>query len=148
MSKILSVFFLVTAFSCVAVETVPFVSLLVSPEKYDNKCIQTVGVISIEFEGGSLYLDHASYIARAFENGISQPFEAASVAYDSENAEVQVKRLNDAYEGKLVRIVGKFQAVNPSKRLFSTKSTFSSISYIKTLAPNEGAIFGNQARCL
>ncbi|TMO88431.1 hypothetical protein CWC12_09535 [Pseudoalteromonas ruthenica] len=137
-----------TASSSVAVEKVPFVSLLASPEKYDGKCIQTVGVLSIEFEGGSLYLDQASYIVRAFENGISQPFEAAVVVYDSENTEAQVKRLNDAYEGKLVRIVGKFQAINPSKRFLSTRSTFSSISYIQTLAPNEGAIFGNQARCL
>ncbi|WP_438863231.1 hypothetical protein [Neptunicella sp.] len=148
MSKFLSIFLLMTAFSSVAVEKVPFVSLLTSSEKYDGKCIQTVGVLSIEFEGGRLYLDQASYIARAFENGISQPFEAVVVAYDSENAEAQVKRLNDAYEGKLVRIVGKFQAINPSKRFLSTRSAFSSITYIQTLAPYEGAIFGNQARCL
>ena len=148
MSKFLSIFFLMMAFSSGAVEKVPFISLLSSPEKYDGKCIQTVGVISIEFEDGRLYLDHASYLAKAYENGISQPFEAAVVAYNSENAEVQVKNLANAYEGKLVRVVGKFKAVNPLKRPFFTKSRFSSISFIQTLAPNEGATFGNQARCL
>lgn len=135
-------------FSSVAVETVPFVSLLSSAEKYDGQCIQTVGVISIEFEGGKLYLDHASYLAKAYENAISQPFEAAMVAYDSEKGEAQAKNLTDAFEGKLVRVVGKFKAVNPSKRLLSTKSNFISISYIESLAPYDGASFGNQAGCL
>ncbi|KAF7786190.1 hypothetical protein PRUB_a0672 [Pseudoalteromonas rubra] len=137
-----------TAFSSLAAEKVSFVSLLSSPDKYDGKCVQTVGVISVEFERGSLYLDQGSYIARAYENGISQPFEAEQVAYKSENAEVHIQKLADAYEGKLVRVVGKFKASNPSKRLNSTKSKFSSISYVRALAPNEGASFGNQARCL
>ncbi|MBU1311442.1 MAG: hypothetical protein KKE30_18115 [Gammaproteobacteria bacterium] len=148
MNKFLNIFLLITAFPGIAVEKVPFVSLLSSAEKYDGKCLQTVGVISIEFEGGKLYLDRASYLAKAYENAIAQPFEAAVVAYDSEKGEAQAKNLTDAFEGKLVRVVGKFKAVNPSKRLLSTKSNFSSISYIKSLEPHEGASFGNQAGCL
>ena len=148
MSKLFSIIFLMTAFSSIAAEKISFVSLLSSPDKYDGKCVQTVGVISVEFENGSLYLDQASYIARAYENAISQPFEAAQVAYNSDNAEAHIQKLADAYEGKLVRVAGKFKAFNTSKRLNSTKSKFSSISYIQTLAPNEGASFGNQARCL
>lgn len=147
MSKLFSIMFLMTAFSSIAAEKVSFVSLLSSPDKYDGKCVQTVGVISVEFENGSLYLDQASYIARAYENAISQPFEVAQVTYNSDNPEAHIQKLAGAYEGKFVRVVGKFKAFNPSRRLNRAKSYFSSISHIQTLAPNEGSSFGNQARC-
>ena len=148
MSKFLSLVFLMTAFSSFAIEKVSFVSLLSSPERYDDLCVQTVGVISVEFEGGSLYLDRASYEAKAYENGISQPFEAAVIAHGSENSEARIASLTAAFEGKLVRVVGKFKAKNSLKPSDSYKSRFSTIDYIRTLASDEDASFGGTATCL
>jgi len=77
------------------------VKVILFPARYDGKCIQTVGVISVEFEGGLLYLNKESYDARAYENSITQPLIVASL-----NSSKNMDNLVETYVGKLVRFTG------------------------------------------
>ena len=132
MSRFLVSIIALISFSTSAVEIVSLTSLLATPERYDGKCVQTVGVISVEFEGGRIYLDQASYIARAHENAVGQPFEALLM---SEQQEV-IKGITEAYEGKMVRLVGVFSEFNSISTVLSPKSMFKSINFVETLKPN------------
>jgi hypothetical protein len=120
MHKRLAFIFLLSP-CAIACEVVSLVKVISFPEKYDGKCIQTVGVISVEFEGGLLYLNKESYDARAYENAITQPLIADNMDIaESEKMEI----LSKAYEGKLVRFTG----------IYSAKGAFSKVT--RTPIPN------------
>ncbi|AIY66366.1 hypothetical protein OM33_11320 [Pseudoalteromonas piratica] len=136
------------SFPTVSVEKVSLSALLANPNNYDGKCVQTVGVLSVEFEGGRIFIDRTSYVARAYENAVRQPFVAAVVAMNSEDPEKAAKRISDTYEGKLVRVIGVFSAINTRTDEISSNSMFKDISFIETLPPHNWAQIGNRRTCL
>lgn len=141
MTKLLSITLLLVAFSCAATEVTSFVNLLTTPEKFDSKCVQTVGVISVEFEGSKLYLNNESYTARVYENAIRH-----SLYFSEENDQLDLfaKRI----EGKLVRVVGLFKYGGDDVGPKSSIGFFESINYLRTLDPKERIFgFGEKLEC-
>ena len=116
---VLSVFSL-NSLSC---EVVPFARLLANPKIFSGKCVETVGVISVEFEGLRIYSDRESYEFGVYENSIGHTYFPD---IDSDvNTEGTFKLFSKHYEGKLVRYKGVFNRDESYNRLPSPSGVFS-----------------------
>ena len=72
--------------------------LIVTPEKYDNKTVQIIGYLNLEFEGNAIYFHKEDY-----ENGSSR--NGFWVSFDDKIAK---RKDLEKYNKNYVIIVGKF----------------------------------------
>jgi hypothetical protein len=116
-----------------ACEVVSFVKIISAPHNYDGKCIQTVGVISVEPEDNLLYLNKESYDARAYENAIIQPIIADSM--DEAESE-KMKKLFKPYEGKLVRLTGIYSSKAAFRPTINVNGRFNTAHKVEIIEGN------------
>ena len=105
MRRLLYIIFLISSGNTIACEQVSMLQLITTPEKYHDKCISTVGVFSLEFERTYIYLDSDSYTYALKENGIYHNF--LDQLFEN-NSEKNIIKFSEAYEGKVMRLKGKF----------------------------------------
>jgi|TARA_B110000196_G_C20629227_1_gene423176 hypothetical protein len=129
MRKLLAFIFLLSP-CAMACEVVSLVKIISSPQNYDGKCIQTVGVISVAFEENLLYLNKESYAARAYENAIIQPVVADSV---DETESDKMKNLFKTYEGKLVRFTGIYSAKGAFRPTINVNGWFTTVDKLEII---------------
>jgi hypothetical protein len=120
------------SYSCVVV---PFTRLISAPSQYNGKCIQTVGVISVEFEGARLYLNRESYLARIPENSLRHDLIPD---FKSDKFDETLMLFTKNYEGKLVRYTGVYQSYDSFRTLQNVNGyfeTYKEIEIIKNYVP-------------
>ncbi|MEW6996026.1 hypothetical protein AADZ84_17475 [Colwelliaceae bacterium MEBiC 14330] len=132
MRILLAFIFLLSPYA-MACEAVSFVKILSSPQNYDGKCVQTVGVISVGFEDNLLYLNKESYAARAYENAIIQPIAADSM--DEAESE-KMKNLFQTYDGKLVRFTGMYSAKGAFRPTINVNGWFTTVDKLEIIEGN------------
>ncbi|MBQ4851123.1 hypothetical protein [Pseudoalteromonas sp. MMG012] len=124
---ILSVFS-INSFAC---ENISIYRLIANPKLFDGKCIETVGVIKVDFESWKLFTDRDSYEYYVIENSIDHNFYPD---YQSEkNTDEVIAGFTQAYEGKLVRYKGVFKAGKANGKLASPTGSFTAHEAITIL---------------
>jgi|TARA_B100001063_G_scaffold243277_1_gene273570 hypothetical protein len=111
------------SFNSLSCEVVPFARLLANPKIFSGKCVETVGVISVEFEGLRIYSDRESYEFGVYENSIRHTYFPDIGA--ELNTEETFKMFTKHFEGKLVRYKGVFNRDEGYNRLPSPSGVFS-----------------------
>ena len=125
MRKFALIVLLLSSINVLSCEVVPIYRLVSNPELFDGKCVETVGVINVEFESWRLFTDRESYDYYVIENSIHHNF------YPDYSGEINTKEVIDnfikTYEGKLVRYRGLFRKGKGVSKLPSPTGTFEHI---------------------
>ncbi|QTH70437.1 hypothetical protein [Pseudoalteromonas xiamenensis] len=120
------------SFNIFACENVSIYRLIANPKVFNGKCIETVGVIKVEFESWKLFTDRESYEHYVIENSIDHDFYPD---YQSEqNSDEVIAAFSLAYEGKLVRYKGIFKAGASNGKLPSPTGRFTTNEAITILS--------------